>query len=87
MNKRQRKKKEKKYLPIIADEFNLLSMNPTELEKAHSDFREFREKYAYRKKYKNLKEGQVLKYFYPIGSEFTNSLEKFSKIGSSKKMI
>jgi len=28
MNKRQKKKKEKKYLPIIADEANLLTMTP-----------------------------------------------------------
>lgn len=84
MNKRQRNKKKKKYLPIIADEFNLLTMTPDELTKAHADYQEFKERYAYRKKYKDLKEGKPLRYFYPIGEKYADANQVFSNITSSK---
>lgn len=83
MNKRQKKKKEKKYLPIIADEANLLTMTPEERKKAHDDYKRFREKYAYRKKYRDLKTGETLRYFYPTGKKYTDALIKLSKVGNS----
>ncbi|MEY8345577.1 hypothetical protein [Niallia circulans] len=49
MNKRQRKKRMKKYLPIIADEVNLLSMTDNEREQAFKDYENFKEKFAYKK--------------------------------------
>lgn len=83
MNKRQKKKKEKKYLPILADEANLLTMTPEERKKAYSDYKRFREKYAYRKKYRDLKTGETLRYFYPTGKKFTEAFINFSKVGNS----
>ncbi|CAK7051879.1 hypothetical protein [Tissierella sp.] len=65
MNKRQRKKRNKKYLPVIADEVNLISMSDEEYKNAIDGYKDFRKKYAYRKKYKNLK-GKVLIYVFPI---------------------
>jgi hypothetical protein len=56
MNKRQMKKKQKKYLPIIADESNLMTMTDSEKNKADEDFNKFRERYAFRKKYNDMKE-------------------------------
>jgi hypothetical protein len=44
-------KNEKKELPIVADEFNLLTMTPEEQQKAHED---------YRKKYRYLKRALLL---------------------------
>lgn len=85
MNKRQRKKNEKKYLPIIADEYNLLTMTPEERKEAWSDYNSFRERYAYRKKYKNLKEGETLRYYFPIGKKHNNLLKNLHDVGSSKK--
>jgi len=76
MNKRQNKKREKKRLPVVADEANLLTMTNEELEEAHRGYDEFVRKYAYRKKYKNLK-GKYLTYFYPVGktsSEWLTSI-------------
>lgn len=83
MNKRQRKKKEKKYLPIIADEFNLLTMTDEEREKAFADYEKFREKYAYRKRYKDLKKGKRLRYYYPIGKKYAESLTELNNITRS----
>lgn len=80
MNKRQRKKKMKKYLPIIGDEANLLTMTANERDKAIQDFEKFKEKFAYRKKYKDLKEGKPLQYYYPIGQTFADTLINLSTI-------
>lgn len=84
MNKRQKKKKEKKYLPIIADEANLLTMTSEEREKAFDDYERFREKYAYRKKYKDLKEGEPLRYYFPIGNKYADEFKIMSDIARSK---
>lgn len=80
MNKRQRKKKEKKYLPIIADEFNLMTMTEEEREQAMKDYDKFREKYAFCKTYKQLKEGKPLRYYFPTGQQFTNSMRELSGV-------
>lgn len=82
MNKRQKKKKQKKYLPIIADEFNLLTMTIEERNKADKEFDKFRERFAYRKKYKDLKEGKPLRYFYPPGQKFSNAIKDVSNLGA-----
>lgn len=83
MNKRQRKKKKKKYLPVIADEHNLISMTDEERELAIKEYEKFVEKYAYRKKYKNLK-GKYLNYYYPVGKTARESLRKISELCSKK---
>jgi hypothetical protein len=78
MNKRQRKKREKKYLPVIADEVNLLTMTDRELEKAIADFKRFKERYAYRKKYRDLKNGKPLMYYFPAGESYTNFMKELN---------
>jgi len=79
MNKRQLKKKQKKYLPIIADEYNLLTMTEEERQQAYKECDEYRKKYGYRKKYKDLK-GNYLNYYYPVGKEHQ---ERMSRIIST----
>lgn len=71
MNKRQLKKRNKKRLPVIADEYNLLLMTDDEREEAIKGYQNFVEKYAYRKKYKDLKRGKYLRYFYPLGKQYS----------------
>ena len=66
MNKRQKKKKRKKYLPVIVDESPLWLMTDEERKLAIAEHDRYVEKYAYRKKYKNLK-GKYLTYHYPRG--------------------
>lgn len=87
MNKRQKKKNEKKYLPIIADEFNLVSMTEEEREKACIEFNKFRERFAYRKKYKDLKNGKALVYYYPPGEKVTNFIENVSNIARKTRKL
>lgn len=77
MNKRQKKKRKKKYLPVIADEFNLLSMSDEEREKAYRDYENFVRRYAYRMKYKNLK-GKFLTYYFPVGQNSSKYLTEVS---------
>lgn len=64
MNKRQMKKKRKKYLPVLADEVPLLLMTSEEQEQALREFSLFRKRYAYRKTYEKLKKCKGLCYFY-----------------------
>lgn len=85
MNKRQRKKNEKKYLPVIADEANLLTMTAEEQQKAFDDYMEFKKKHAYRKRYKDLNEGKILRYYYPIGNEIADTLRKLSDVTKSAR--
>lgn len=85
MNKRQRKKQEKKYLPIIADEGNLLTMTPRERMKAWSDYKKFREKYARKKRKKDLKEYESLRYYFPVGEEYANTINKLNKLSMNKE--
>ncbi|CAI6330837.1 hypothetical protein [Bacillus subtilis] len=81
MNKRQKKKKEKKYLPIRVDEFNLTTMTYKEREKAYRDFMKFRERYAFCKTYKELKEKlnecNILSYHFSVGEKFSNNMKSF----------
>lgn len=80
MNKRQIKKNNKKYIPIIADEVNLLTMTKEESEKALMEFNKFRERFAYRKKYKDLEEGRPLVYYFSPGEKVTTYLQEISNI-------
>lgn len=84
MKKRQKKKNQKKYLPIIADEFNLATMTSEEVEQAYKNYEEFRERYAFRKKYKDLKEGKPLYYAFPLGQKFSETLKEISFVGRSR---
>lgn len=74
LNKRQKKKKLKKTLPLFADEFPLLSMTESELKSALEQAERFRLKYGYRKKYSNLKRKKNLLYFYSTGEKSSKSL-------------
>jgi len=85
VNKRQRKKKQKKYLPVIADEFTLLTMTEEERNKAYKDFLNYRERFAYRKRYKDLKEKRTLTYAYPFGEKLANSLNAISNLARGPK--
>lgn len=67
MNKRQYKKREKKCLPVVADEVNFCTMTEKELDQAIEEKEKYRKKYGYRKRYKDLK-GKYLVYHYPIGT-------------------
>ena len=80
MNKRQLKKKQNKYLPVIADEITLLTMTEEERKKAFKEFLRFRERFAYRKRYKDLKRKKALVYVYPIGKKFSETLQKTSNL-------
>jgi hypothetical protein len=90
MNKRQAKKKKKKYLPVIADEFNLLGMTDKERESAILEYVKFVEKYAYRKHYRDLKKHDYLVYAYPAPKAAVEMLRKFTsrcRKHNSKSMI
>lgn len=80
MKKRQKKKNQKKYLPIIADEVNLLTMTNEEREQAFKDYERFRERYVYRLKYKDLKEGKPLFYVFPAGAKFSNAIKEIYSV-------
>ncbi|WDV09379.1 hypothetical protein [Lysinibacillus irui] len=89
MNKRQRKKNQKKYLPIHADEFNLLTMTEDEQKKAWSEYLEFREKHAYCKTYRQLKEFKkankgMIFYQFSIGNQMGKFLREVSNFGRKK---
>jgi len=79
MNKRQAKKKRKKYLPVIADEFNLITMTNEEKESAIADYMKFVEKYAYRKHYRDLK-GKCLYYSYPSSKAMAETFRKLASV-------
>ncbi|WP_103109539.1 hypothetical protein [Brevibacillus reuszeri] len=79
MNKRQLKKNEKKYIPIIADEAILLTMTEDEQKRAFENYMMYRKKYAYRKKYKDLKNAKPLLYFYSLGNSGRQFSEKLGK--------
>lgn len=75
MKKRQRKKNEKKYITIIADEFNLLTMSDEEREKAYKDYMKFRQLYAFKKKYRDLKNAKHLIYYFPVGHSIQQKIQ------------
>jgi len=79
VKKRQRKKNKKKCIPIIADEFCLLTMTDEERQKALEEYRKFRQKFAFRKKYKDLKKSKPLIYYYPLGSLFTRRMMSIAR--------
>lgn len=87
MNKRQWKKKQGKYLPLFPDEYPLFTMTEDERKKAIEDFRAYREKYAFRKKYKDLKrdlrDGKSLFYSYQMGATYMAIMKKFRDVGLS----
>lgn len=80
MNKRHKKKMNKKRIIVIADETNLLTMTEKEREKAYREYETFKNKYTYRKKYKNLKAANPLYYFFSVGEYSKNFYAEMSKI-------
>lgn len=82
------KKKQGKYLPILPDEFNLLTMTEEEWKRAEADFKAYREKYAFRKRYKDLKSdsknGKILLYSYPIGAKKSAFMKELQDVGLSQ---
>lgn len=91
MNKRQWKKKQGKYLPLFPDEYNLVSMTDAERKQAIDAFMAYREKYAFRKRYKDLKNdsknGKTLFYSYPVGATHAAIMKKFWGVGLPKKKV
>lgn len=85
MNKRQKKKKQKKTLPLLADEYPLLTMTKAEWKSAIKQAEKFRLKYGYRKKYSNLKRQKCLKYNYPIGKEYSELLDHIHDVSRVRK--
>lgn len=87
MNKRQRKKNQKKYLPIHADEFNLLTMTEDEQKVAWREYLQFRERYTYCKTYRKLKEfkkvnkGRMIYYQFSVGNQMSKFLQEISMFG------
>lgn len=65
MNKRKRKKMERKCLLIVPDETGLLMMSEEEKAVAYKDFLKFRKQYGYKRKYKDLKNNKTLHYIFP----------------------
>ncbi|KGL46324.1 hypothetical protein EP56_01665 [Listeriaceae bacterium FSL A5-0209] len=91
MNKRQWKKKQEKYLPILSDEYSLVTMTDAEQKKAIEDFKTYREKHAFRKRYKelknDLKHGQALFYSYPEGATHAAFRKKLWDVGLPKTKV
>jgi len=87
MKKRQYKKNQKKFILVIADEFNLMLMTDEERKQAWNGFLEFRSRYAFRKKYSDLKRAKPLIYYFPFGKTAQTFLKDISmrsrKMGSS----
>lgn len=82
MNRRQRKKKEKNYLPLMIDEFTLLSLTDEERKKALDVYAHNRERSAYKKKYSDLKEGndKLLFYTFPTENKLSIKIEETLRI-------
>lgn len=79
MNKRQKKKREKKKILIVADEFNLSTMTDEEREEAWKGYEEFCKRYAYLKKYKDLKENKQLYYSFPPGKASSEWIKNIAR--------
>ncbi|MEK5183324.1 hypothetical protein [Paenibacillus sp. FSL P4-0288] len=84
MKKRQYKKNQKKYILVIADEFNLMLMTDEERKQAWKGYEEYRRRYAFRKKYSDLKKAKPLLYYFPFGKTAQTFLKDISK--KSRKM-
>lgn len=86
MNKRQRKKNQNKFLPIHADESNLLTMTEEEQKQAWIDYLKFRERHAYCKKYRRLKEfkknskQKMVFYQFPESKTTSDFLKEISNV-------
>lgn len=80
MNKRQRKKILKKQLPVIFDEVYLIGASEEERKKALEGYEKFLKKYAYRKKYKDLKPRKILCYFPTPCKQMTESLKDLYRV-------
>lgn len=65
----------------MADEFNLLNMTDEEREEALKGYKNFVQKYAYRKKYKDLKERKILFYSFPLGKSSREWINSIVSIG------
>lgn len=78
MNKRQAKKYRKKVVYPIIDEFNLLTLNQEELDKAIKDFDEYCIKHRHYKHYKDKKKimNEPCLYSYPVGKSAIGFYEK-----------
>lgn len=91
MKKRQKKKNHKKYLPILPDEANLLTMTDEEYAKEWNDYLKFREQHAFCKTYKKLKYFQkknkrkMIFYQFPVGTKFAEQMRSLSNIGRLTK--
>lgn len=85
MNKRQKKKKLKKTLPLIADEYPLMTMTESERDSALKQSEKYRLKYGYRKKYSNLKKEKFLHYMYSIGKEYSEWLTRVHDVSRRRK--
>lgn len=90
MNKRQAKKYRKKVAYPIIDEFNLLTLNQEELDKAIKNFDEYCIKHRHYKHYKDKKKimNEPCLYGYPVGKSVINFYEKmFSSTRKYTKSI
>lgn len=85
MNKRQKKKMEKKTLPLLADEYPLLTMTTSELEVALDQAEKYRKKYGYRKKYSSLKKEKFLHYTYSIGQNYLEMHNEIFEMATARK--
>lgn len=83
MNKRQKKKMQKKFLPVMADEWNLLTMTPEEQEKAYAELEQFKRRYAFRRRFKDLKKSIVLWYVFPIGRKYEKNMKRRQAVAAS----
>lgn len=86
MRKRQLKKKMKKCLPALADESFLLTMSDDERKQAIDEYEKYVRTYAYRKKYKNLKDGKPLFYYFPVGKSVQEDLGVLMKRGGKRNI-
>ena len=71
-------------MPILADEANLLTMTDEEFIEAIREAKLYRQKYGYRKKYKNLK-GKCLRYHYPVGNGMKESFERHMNLSRRRE--
>lgn len=87
MNKRQAKKYRKKVIYPIIDEFNLLTLNQEELDKARKDFEEYCLKHRRYKKYrdKNKIMNEPCFYRYPVGKAVSDFYERMFLLGRGRK--
>lgn len=75
MNKRRRKKKDKRSYLGLADEYNLIGMNNEELDHVYAEREKYRKNYGYRKKYKSKRR---LRSYFILPTE--RQSEEFRKI-------